>query len=327
MIKPVLLTMTAMLMLGLTGEARAADDTETTQTYTVESGDVLSGIVKKICGDSTSYVDVAADNKLSDADKIYPGQQLNIRCDAPAEDEAETEPTVAIFEEVTVIATASAEPAPRKFRSAPRTLVYSYSDPEPRRRSRNTVARPTPTSPTVSETASLKDRNLAFAPNVPAVRVSIGTGAAVRTNNPGNLKNPDGSWMRFSTPEEGFQALMGYVERAKQGDHDSYHGDQTLYKFFSVYAPSTDKNNPRAYAQSVANRLKVSVHTKISQIPTATLAAEIARHESSAQLHRTHPVAKRRKTPPRTIYLETDQVARAAPRTAPVYLTNDDSPQ
>lgn len=136
-----------------------------------------------------------------------------------------------------------------------------------------------------SASSDLKTRNLSFAPSVSNVSVSIGKGAGVKNNNPGNLRNIDGSWMKFSTPQEGFKALMGYVERAKQGDHARYNSKQSLYQFFSIYAPSADKNNPKGYAETVARNLGISPNTPIGKIDTFAFAKEIARHESSTKVN------------------------------------------
>ena len=50
------------------------------KTYTVESGDTLSGIAKKVYGDAGKYNQIFEANKpmLKDPDKIYPGQVLRI---------------------------------------------------------------------------------------------------------------------------------------------------------------------------------------------------------------------------------------------------------
>lgn len=52
----------------------------TSKTYTVESGDTLSGIAKKVYGDAGKYPQIFEANKpmLKDPDKIYPGQVLRI---------------------------------------------------------------------------------------------------------------------------------------------------------------------------------------------------------------------------------------------------------
>ena len=50
------------------------------RTYTVQSGDTLSKIAKQYYGDANRYMDIfnANKDKLSDPDKIKPGQELVI---------------------------------------------------------------------------------------------------------------------------------------------------------------------------------------------------------------------------------------------------------
>jgi nucleoid-associated protein YgaU len=50
------------------------------QTYTVQPGDTLSGIAKKLLGNANAYMDIFNANKdqLKDPDKIFPGQVLKI---------------------------------------------------------------------------------------------------------------------------------------------------------------------------------------------------------------------------------------------------------
>jgi nucleoid-associated protein YgaU len=50
------------------------------QTYTVQSGDTLGGIAKKLLGNASAYMEIFNANKdqLSDPDKIKPGQVLKI---------------------------------------------------------------------------------------------------------------------------------------------------------------------------------------------------------------------------------------------------------
>lgn len=50
------------------------------KTYTVESGDTLSGISKKVYGDAGKYQQIFQANQpmLKDPDRIYPGQVLRI---------------------------------------------------------------------------------------------------------------------------------------------------------------------------------------------------------------------------------------------------------
>ena len=58
----------------------AASASHTNETYTVQSGDTLSAIAKKLLGNANAYMDIFNANKdqLSDPDKIKPGQVLKI---------------------------------------------------------------------------------------------------------------------------------------------------------------------------------------------------------------------------------------------------------
>ena len=47
--------------------------------YTVQSGDSLSIIAKRFSGDWHNYTQIAQDNEIKDATKIYPGNVLKIR--------------------------------------------------------------------------------------------------------------------------------------------------------------------------------------------------------------------------------------------------------
>lgn len=61
----------------VTGEGTAA---AAARTYTVKSGDTLSGIAKEQLGDAKAYMKIFEANRdqLSDPDKIKPGQVLKI---------------------------------------------------------------------------------------------------------------------------------------------------------------------------------------------------------------------------------------------------------
>lgn len=58
----------------------AASPTHASETYTVQAGDTLSGIAKKVLGNANAYMDIFNANKdqLSDPDTIKPGQVLKI---------------------------------------------------------------------------------------------------------------------------------------------------------------------------------------------------------------------------------------------------------
>jgi nucleoid-associated protein YgaU len=71
-----------------------ADDGAEAEFYTVEKGDTLSKIAKKVYGDASEYMTIFEANQpmLEDPDEIYPGQTLRIPAlDEGYEDEDEDE--------------------------------------------------------------------------------------------------------------------------------------------------------------------------------------------------------------------------------------------
>jgi nucleoid-associated protein YgaU len=64
---------------GTTGQGTPAGSQQWT-TYTVQSGDTLSGIAKKFLGNANDYMDIFNANRdqLTDPDQIKPGQVLKI---------------------------------------------------------------------------------------------------------------------------------------------------------------------------------------------------------------------------------------------------------
>ena len=59
-------------------EQQAQNQQKLPATYTVVSGDTLWSIAEKTIGSGYNYVDIAAANKLSDANSITEGQKLSI---------------------------------------------------------------------------------------------------------------------------------------------------------------------------------------------------------------------------------------------------------
>lgn len=94
---------------------------------------------------------------------------------------------------------------------------------------------------------------------------------ARRQNNPGNLrrwgKTPvlDG-FCNFPTPAEGWSALQKQVRK-------NIGRGLTLYEFFGGkpglypgYAPDTDGNHSRHYAEFVANRVKIPADAPLNKL-------------------------------------------------------------
>ena len=85
-------------------------------------------------------------------------------------------------------------------------------------------------------------------------------------NNPGAIKGLTGKFLKFSTYQKGFDYLVEYLRRAATGRHSAYRPDMTLLQFYKIYAPATDKNNPDQYSKFVADRLGVTIATKIKDL-------------------------------------------------------------
>lgn len=87
-----------------------------------------------------------------------------------------------------------------------------------------------------------------------------------RNHNPGNIKyigqktatgkDKDG-FAIFTTYQQGFDALCHQLTIACDGRSRVYRPDMTLYEFFAVYAPSSDNNDPKSYAEKVAKDIGV----------------------------------------------------------------------
>lgn len=87
--------------------------------------------------------------------------------------------------------------------------------------------------------------------------------------NPGNIRyigqkaaigQDHSGFCIFPTYEIGFQALKDLIIAACSGKSRVYSPDMTLLSFFSKYAPTSDNNDPNAYANFVAK--------KIGELPT-----------------------------------------------------------
>lgn len=112
--------------------------------------------------------------------------------------------------------------------------------------------------------------------------------AWLKNNNPWNIKDTSfwnviwvwaNGFAQFATPEDGFDALVAKIQYNQTNPNSKYYG-KTIREYFQLYAPSSDWNNPDAYANSVAKALWVSVDTPISQLDATEFAAQIAKHDS-----------------------------------------------
>lgn len=104
-----------------------------------------------------------------------------------------------------------------------------------------------------------------------------------QNNNPGNIKDPaTGQFKVFSSPEEGFSALTDDLQHKISGATSTgLTGDSTLSDFSNVWAPASDKNDPKQYAQNLASQLGVDTNTPIKALGSriGDFASAIAKNE------------------------------------------------
>ena len=106
-------------------------------------------------------------------------------------------------------------------------------------------------------------------------------GLAVKNNNPGNLKDPGtGQFRQFSSPQEGYAALLNDLQGKQNGTSSTGLGpSSTLVDFASKYAPANDKNNVGKYTADLANQLGVAPNAQLKDLDLAKWAAAVAKNE------------------------------------------------
>lgn len=87
-----------------------------------------------------------------------------------------------------------------------------------------------------------------------------------RHKNPGNCKDLQGNFLTFTSYELGFAYLDDYVRRVMGNKHKAYPKDPTIAQYFSVYAPTSDKNDPLSYAVEVAKKCGVDTSFLIKNL-------------------------------------------------------------
>jgi len=98
-----------------------------------------------------------------------------------------------------------------------------------------------------------------------------------KNNNPGNIKASPEPWQGqvgvdsrgfviFDTYDNGMRALQISLRNAATGRSRVYSSSDTLYSFFAKYAPASDNNQPRRYAEFIAGQIGVDPNTPISQL-------------------------------------------------------------
>lgn len=113
-------------------------------------------------------------------------------------------------------------------------------------------------------------------------------GKGLKNNNPWNIKDTtfgaivgtdDNGFAIFETPEDGFDALVEKIKFNQTNKNSKYYW-KTIAEYFKLYAPASDGNDPKWYAQTVAKQLWVSVDTPISKLDPTKFASAIAKHDS-----------------------------------------------
>lgn len=99
---------------------------------------------------------------------------------------------------------------------------------------------------------------------------------AAQNNNPGNLRNTDGSWKQYSTPAGGYADLQGKIRA------HAYRGD-TLENYLSAYAPPNE-NDTEGYIQNAEKALGVPRGTRLTALDREKLAQFQAKQESSTRV-------------------------------------------
>lgn len=94
-------------------------------------------------------------------------------------------------------------------------------------------------------------------------------GANPKYCNPGNIRWIAGTWEAklaidqhngfcvFKDAQTGYNVLKELFTRAATGQSSVYHPTMTLYDFYAKYAPDSDGNNSKHYAEFVASFIGV----------------------------------------------------------------------
>jgi hypothetical protein len=87
-----------------------------------------------------------------------------------------------------------------------------------------------------------------------------------KNNNPGNLRDTNGQFLIFQTFQDGYAALVDKLRYDFSGLSKVYNASGSLYDFFAKYAPASDNNQPRQYAEFVAAQVGIDPNLKLSDI-------------------------------------------------------------
>lgn len=91
-----------------------------------------------------------------------------------------------------------------------------------------------------------------------------------------------GQFQSFNSPEEGRQALLNQLNLYQTGKTKTgLKPTSSLYEAMAKYAPSSDNNNPKAYAEFIAKKLNIPATTPISQVDPNQWANAITQMEGN----------------------------------------------
>lgn len=134
-----------------------------------------------------------------------------------------------------------------------------------------------------------RNTNVPYNPTIGNSTKSItpGSGGKAR-NNYGNIRDvKTGTFRSFNSPEEGRAALENQLNIYKTNrSRTGVKANSTLYEAMAKYAPAADRNNPKKYAEFIANKIGISPNTPISQVPTKQWADAIAIMEGNKNIDR-----------------------------------------
>lgn len=104
----------------------------------------------------------------------------------------------------------------------------------------------------------------------------------VESQSSGTYTSPvSGKFQAFNSPESGRAALERQLDLYKSGQSRNTTGNETLYQAMGIYAPSSDGNNPRHYAEFIAKKIGVDPNTPIKQIDTKKWADAVTQMEGN----------------------------------------------
>lgn len=108
----------------------------------------------------------------------------------------------------------------------------------------------------------------------------------ILNQNPGNLKDPKtGGFVKFSSPEEGYQALVNDLKIKQSGRSAHIKPGASLEELGNVWAPPSDNNVPGDWAKNVSRTLGLNTAHPFDRIPADQLAKAIQVAEGTTALN------------------------------------------